>query len=110
LCLERSERNGHNNEQAGLKDRIPETSNRVEQLKGSIADVSRFIEKAKQYTEILELTGEILRVFIKRTEIGKRGERYSRTAEQKISIHYRDIGLFGAFEIEESADANRIVA
>jgi hypothetical protein len=57
-------------------------------------------EKAKRYTEIPELTGELLHLFIERIEVGEREERYSRTAEQKIIIHYRDIGVLGAFAEE----------
>lgn len=62
--------------------------------------VSRFVEKAKRYTEIPKLTGELLNLLIERIEVGEREERYSRTAEQKIIIHYRDIGVIGAFAEE----------
>ena len=48
------------------------------------------------------MTGELLHLFIERIEVGERGERYSRTAEQKIAIHYRDIGVLGAFEAEDA--------
>ena len=53
----------------------------------------RFIENAKRYSEIPELTAEILRIFIKRVEVGERAEKYSRTAPQEVRIYYRDIGL-----------------
>ena len=42
---------------------------------------------------ILELTAEILRIFIKRVEVSERAEKYSRTAPQEVRIYYRDIGL-----------------
>ncbi|MGE5630173.1 MAG: recombinase family protein [Caulobacteraceae bacterium] len=87
----------YNSEQSSLKERIPQTMERIEKLQASIANVSRFVEKAKRYTEIPELTGELLNLFIERIEVEERGERYSRTAEQKIIIHYRDIGVLGAF-------------
>ena len=45
------------------------------------------------YSEIPELTSEILRIFIKRVEVGERTEKYSRTAPQEVRIYYRDIGL-----------------
>ncbi|WP_083773359.1 DUF4368 domain-containing protein [Desulfofarcimen acetoxidans] len=54
----------------------------------------------KCYTEINELTGELLNLFIKRIEVGERDERYSRTAGQKIVIHYRYIGVISAFAEE----------
>ena len=90
----------YNGEQNSLKERIPQTVERIEKLQASIANVSRFIDKAKRYTEINELTGELLNLFIERIEVGEREERYSRTAEQAIIIHYRDIGVIGAFAEE----------
>lgn len=38
--------------------------------------------------------------------VGERAEKYSRTAEQEIIIHYRDIGVVGAFaeEAEKKAE------
>jgi site-specific DNA recombinase len=90
----------YNAEQKSLKERIPQTAERIEELHASISNVTRFIDKAKRYTEINELSGELLNVFIEKIEIGERAERYSRTAEQEIIIHYRDIGVVGAFAEE----------
>ena len=55
--------------------------------------IARFIENAKRYSEIPELTSEILRIFIKPVEVGERAEKYPRTAPQEVRIYYRDIGL-----------------
>jgi len=90
----------YNDEQNNLKERIPQATERIIKLQESISNVSRFVEKAKRYTEIPELTGELLHLFIERIEVGERGERYSRTAEQEIVIRYRDIGVLGAFAEE----------
>ncbi len=90
----------YNEEQKSLKDRIPQTVERIEKLQASITNVTRFIDKAKRYTEINELSGDLLNLFIEKIEVGERGERYSRTAEQTIIIHYRDIGILGAFAEE----------
>jgi len=87
----------YNDEQNSLKERIPQATERIIKLQESISNVSRFVEKVKRYTEIPELTGELLHLFIERIEVGERGERYSRTAEQEIVIRYRDIGVLGAF-------------
>ena len=65
----------------------------VQELKDSSSNIARFIENAKRYSEIPELTAEILRIFIKRVEVGERTEKYSRTAPQEVRIYYRDIGL-----------------
>lgn len=52
-----------------------------------------FIERAKRYTTIDELTPELLRLFIQRIEIGERAKKYSHSAAQDIRIVYRDIGM-----------------
>ena len=58
----------------------------------SAANVEAFIEKAKRYTTIEELTPELLRLFIQRIEVGERSQKYSRSAGQSVRIVYRDIG------------------
>lgn len=65
-----------------------------------------FIEKAKRYTEIRELTPEILRLFIARIEVGEKSTKYSHTAEQEIRIVYRDVGIMDSVEqvAEENAE------
>lgn len=90
----------YNTEQKGLNERIPNTAERIEELQNSISNVTRFVDKAKRYTDIKELNCELLNLFIEKIEIGERAERYSRTAEQEIVIHYRDIGVVGAFAEE----------
>ena len=66
---------------------------RLQELKDSSSNIARFIENAKRYSEIPELTSEVLHIFIKRVEVGERAEKYSRTASQEVRIYYRDIGL-----------------
>ena len=82
----------YNAEQKTLNESIPEKEARLEKLRASAANVETFIEKAKQYTAINELTPELLRLFIQRIEVGERSVKYSRNAEQHIRIFYRDIG------------------
>lgn len=88
----------YNAEQKELSAAIPEKEARLQKLRDSAANVEAFIEKAKRYTEIRELTPEILRLFISRIEVGERGEKYSRTAEQEIRIVYRDVGVMDSVE------------
>jgi len=92
----------YNAEQKELNAAIPVKETRLEKLKASAANVEAFIEKAKRYTDIPELTPELLRLFIERIEIGERSERYSRTAEQDIRIVYRDVGVMDSVEPAES--------
>ena len=77
-------------EQKALEEQIPEKEARLEKLKA--ANANTFVEKAKQYTAIDELTPELLRLFIQRIEVGERTEKYSRSSHQSIRIVYRDIG------------------
>ncbi len=63
-----------------------------EETDASAANVDTFIEKAKRYTTIEELTPELVRLFIRRIEVGERSVKYSRGATQDIRIIYRGIG------------------
>ncbi len=82
----------YNAEQKMLEDAIPEKELRLEKLKASAASVDAFIEKAKRYTTIDELTLELLRLFIHRIEVGERSKKHSHSSGQSIRIIYRDIG------------------
>ena len=66
---------------------------RLEKLKASAANVDAFIEKAKRFRTIDELTPELLPLFVQRIEIGERAKKYSHSAAQDIRIVYRDIGM-----------------
>jgi hypothetical protein len=74
----------------------------------SASNVDAFIEKAKGYTEIRELTPEILRLFISRIEVGEKSTKYSRTAEQAIRIVYRDVGIMDSVEQVTTEDAENV--
>ncbi len=80
-------------EQNELKSRLPEAEARLQELRDTSSNITRFMENARKYTEIPELTSEILHTFIQRVEVGERLEKYSRTAPQEIRIYYRDVGL-----------------
>ena len=75
-----------------LEFAIPAKEEQLERLKASVANVDAFIEKAKQYTAIDELTPQLLRLFIQCIEIGERSKKHSRSAGQSVRIVYRDIG------------------
>lgn len=76
----------------------------LEQLKNSLSKAERFVEKAKQYMEIKELTPELLRLFIERIVVGERSKKYSRTATQEIRIYYRDVGFVDSPEEDDLAE------
>lgn len=75
----------YNDEQKALEETIPEKETRLEKLKASAANVEAFIEKAKGYTAIKELTPELLRLFIQRIEVGERTVKYSRLCHRSVS-------------------------
>lgn len=88
-------------EQAQLKERIPQLEERQEKLRDSISNASRFVERARQYTEITELTPELLRLFIEKIVVGERAKKYSHSAPQEIMIYYRGIGLLDTTEEQD---------
>ncbi len=75
-----------------IQEELPKLHEHQNELKNSISNVSSFLDKAKQYETLDELTPEILRTFVKRIEVGGRDKWHSRTASQVIKIYYRDIG------------------
>lgn len=80
-------------EQAKITEMLPAIKERLQAKKDAAGNASRFLENARKYTRIDELTPEILHTFIQRIEVGERARRYSRNAPQEIRIYYRDIGL-----------------
>lgn len=98
----------YNDEQRALRDVIPVKEAKLQKLMDSASNVDAFIEKAKRYTEIRELTPEILRLFIARIEVGEKSTRYSRTAEQAIRIVYRDVGIMDSVEQVAAEDAENV--
>ena len=64
----------------------------IQRLRETVNGTDSFLDKAKRYTDITELTPELLRLFIQRIEVGERSQKYSRSAGQSVKIVYRDIG------------------
>jgi len=93
----------YNAEQKALEEAIPEKESYLEKLKASAANVGNFIEKAKRYTAIKELTPELLRLFIQKIEVGERSRKHAKTASQAIRIVYRDIGAVDSMMMEGEA-------
>ena len=98
--------NDYTKEQAEIEEALPKVKEQLQKLKDSAANIGRFLENARKYTEINELTCEILHIFIQRIEIGERSKRYSHSANQEIRIYYRDIGLIDEMPETISAEAS----
>ncbi len=98
----------YNAEQKQLAVAIPEKQAKLEKLKASAANVDAFIEKASRYTEISELTSELLWTFIERIDIGERPGRYTRNGMQEVRIIYRDVGVVDSTLSAEDADSTEV--
>ena len=98
----------YNAEQKHLAVAIPEKQAKPENLKASAANVDAFIEKASRYTEISELTSELLWTFIERIDIGERPGRYNRNGMQEVRIIYRDVGVVDSTLSDEDAESTEV--
>ncbi|MFI3226063.1 MAG: DUF4368 domain-containing protein [Clostridia bacterium] len=84
-------------EQKEIQITIPKLENDLEKMKNSLVNSDKFIERAKKYTDLSVLTPEILRAFVDKIIVHDKAVRYSRTANQKIEIYYRDIGYLADY-------------
>ena len=83
----------YNAEQKSLSADIPAKEEQLEKLKASAANVDAFIEKAKRYTAIEELTPDLLRLFIRRIEIHEcSGPYMKKHYTQQVDTHFNFIG------------------
>ena len=61
-----------------------------------------------RYTDITELTPELLWTFIERIDIGERPGRYNRNGMQEVRIIYRDIGVVDSTMSAEDAESAEV--
>ena len=90
-------------EQEQLKTAIPQKERTVEKLKATVSGTDSFIAKAKRYTDILELTPELLRLFIEKIVVHEKDVKWSKHVRQTVEIHYTDIGVVGSLNAAKSA-------
>ena len=90
-------------EQEELKISIPQKEQAVGKLKATISGTDNFIAKAKRYTNISELTPELLRLFIEKIVVHEKDVKWSKHARQTVEIHYTDIGVVGSLAAVKSA-------
>ena len=88
-------------EQEQLKAGIPQKEAVIQELKETVCGTDNFIAKAKRYTDISELTPELLRLFIQKIVVHEKAVKWSKHAEQTVEIYYTDIGYVG--EVKKSA-------
>ncbi len=81
-------------EQKDLKQKINELSTTIDKIKQEEIDLATFINKVKKYTEIKELTPEIVNELIDKIYVYEKtklnGKKY-----QQIDIYYSGVGIIG---------------
>ena len=79
-------------EMAALKEKIPEQDAAIRRLREQVCGADHFIALAKKYTDIRELTPELLRLFIRKIVVHEKDVKWSKHSRQTVEIHYNDIG------------------
>ena len=82
-------------EQEKLAAEIPAKESAIQKLRDTVSSTDGFIAKAKRYTDITELTPELLRLFIQKIVVHEKSTKWSKKAMQTIEIQYSDIGFIG---------------
>ena len=59
----------------------------IQKLRDMVSSTDGFIAKAKRYTNITELTPELLRLFIQKIVVHEKNTKYSKHSEQTVEIH-----------------------
>ena len=88
---------GYNEEQRTIQEDIPRLRKAIEDLKASATNVDRFLDIVRKYTDIKELTPEILRTFVSKIVIHERSRKHAKDAEQDIDIYFTHIGNLNRF-------------
>ena len=79
-------------EMAALKEKIPEQDAAIRRLRDQVCGADHFIALAKKYTDIRNLTPELLRLFIRKIVVHEKDVKWSKHSRQTVEIHYNDIG------------------
>ena len=82
----------YTDEQAKLTEALPQREAEIQRLKETVSNTAAFLDKAKRYTDIQELTPELLRLFIQKIVVHEKDVKWSKHAPQTVEIHYADIG------------------
>ena len=101
---------GYNEEQRTIQEEIPKLRKAIEDLKASATNVERFLEIVRKYTDIKELTPEILRTFISKIVIHERSRKHAKDAEQDIDIYFAHIGNLNRFNFDRQIPPDEITA
>ena len=79
----------------------------IQRLRETVNGTDSFLDKAKRYTDITELTPELLRLFIEKIVVHEKEVKWSKHAPQTVEIYYNGIGYVGSGQqdAEETPEA-----
>lgn len=97
--------NNYETEQKDLKEQIINLSNEINLDEKKSLDITSFIDKVKRYTEITELTPDIVNEFIEKIMVHQQ-EKVNGKKYQQIDIYYNGVGIISVptdeFEMEKT--------
>jgi len=79
-------------EQNQIAAGIPQKEANIQRLRETVSGTDSFLDKAKRYTDITELTPELLRLFIEKIVVHEKEVKWSKHAPQTVEIYYNGIG------------------
>ena len=94
-------------EQSRITVGIPQKEKEIQRLRETAIGTGGFLDKAKRYTDITELTPELLRLFIEKIVVHEKEAKWSKHAPQTVEIYYNGIGYVGSGQqdVEETMEA-----
>lgn len=94
-------------EQNRITAGVPQQENEIQRLRETAIGTDSFLDKAKRYTDITELTPELLRLFIEKIVVHEKEVKWSKHAPQTVEIYYNGIGYVGSGQqdVEETMEA-----
>ena len=75
---------------------ISQKENEIQRLRETVSGTDSFLDKAKRYTDITELTLGLLRLFIEKIVVHEKEVKSSKHAPQTVEIYYNGIGYVGS--------------
>ncbi len=86
---------------------ISQKENEIQRLRETVSGTDSFLDKAKRYTDITELTLGLLRLFIEKIVVHEKEVKSSKHAPQTVEIYYNGIGYVGSDQqdMEEALEA-----
>lgn len=80
-------------EQNQIAASIPQKEADIQRLRETVSGTDGFLDKAKRYMDITELTPELLRLFIEKIVVHEKEVKWSKHAPQTVEIYYNGIGF-----------------